>query len=85
MVKLLVARGAAINKDPEALHRAVDWLLDREVRHPGDWRVKRPRAKPGGWCFEYENEFYPDLDDTAAVITALHHAVQQTRPGGPGT
>jgi squalene-hopene/tetraprenyl-beta-curcumene cyclase len=60
--------------DHPALHRAAAWLLEREVRHPGDWKVKRPRAKPGGWCFEYENEFYPDLDDTAAVITALHHA-----------
>jgi squalene-hopene/tetraprenyl-beta-curcumene cyclase len=60
--------------DDPALERAAAWLLDREVRHPGDWRFKRPGAKPGGWPFEYENEFYPDLDDTAAVITALHHA-----------
>jgi squalene-hopene/tetraprenyl-beta-curcumene cyclase len=61
-------------RDHPALHRAATWLLDREVRHPGDWQMKRPKARPGGWCFEYENEFYPDLDDTAAVITALHHA-----------
>jgi len=72
----LAMQTLAFSGDPKhpALDRAAAWLLEREVRHPGDWRVKRPRAKPGGWCFEYENEFYPDLDDTAAVITALHHA-----------
>ncbi|HNR99533.1 MAG TPA: squalene--hopene cyclase [Planctomycetota bacterium] len=56
--------------DP-ALARAAKWLLDREVRLPGDWRVRRPRAAPGGWYFEYANEFYPDLDDTAVVVMAL--------------
>jgi len=72
----LAMQAMAVSGDPDhpALHRAAAWLLDREVRHPGDWRVKRPRAKPGGWCFEYNNEFYPDLDDTAAVITALQYA-----------
>ncbi|MGI8971747.1 MAG: squalene--hopene cyclase, partial [Dehalococcoidia bacterium] len=72
----LAIQALACSGDPEhpALHRAAAWLLEREVRHSGDWQVKRPRAKPGGWYFEYENEFYPDLDDTAAVITALHHA-----------
>jgi len=56
--------------DP-ALVRAATWLLDREVRLPGDWRVKRPHAAPGGWYFEYANEFYPDLDDTSVVVMAL--------------
>jgi squalene-hopene/tetraprenyl-beta-curcumene cyclase len=64
----------SVPRDHPVLHRAAGWLLEREVRHPGDWQVKRPQAKPGGWCFEYENEFYPDLDDTAAVVTALHYA-----------
>jgi squalene-hopene/tetraprenyl-beta-curcumene cyclase len=47
------------------------WLLSKEVRDLGDWSVKRPKLKPGGWYFEYENEFYPDIDDTAMVLLAL--------------
>jgi squalene-hopene/tetraprenyl-beta-curcumene cyclase len=72
----LAMQALAVSGDPDhpSLHRAAAWLLEREVRYPGDWQVKRPHAKPGGWCFEYENEFYPDLDDTAAVITALQLA-----------
>ncbi len=50
---------------------AADWILDREVREPGDWRVKSPRTPIGGWYFEYANEFYPDTDDTAQILTAL--------------
>jgi squalene-hopene/tetraprenyl-beta-curcumene cyclase len=54
-----------------ALQRAASWLLDHEVRSPGDWQVKNPNAEPGGWFFEYENDFYPDCDDTAEVLSAL--------------
>jgi len=50
--------------------RAVDWLLDREVRTQGDWS-RRAAAAPSGWCFEYANSFYPDVDDTAMVVIAL--------------
>jgi squalene-hopene/tetraprenyl-beta-curcumene cyclase len=55
----------------ESLARGVEWLLDHEVREVGDWRVKCPDAPPGGWYFEYANEFYPDCDDTAQVLHAL--------------
>ena len=27
--------------------------------------------EPGGWAFEYANDFYPDNDDTAMVLLAL--------------
>jgi squalene-hopene/tetraprenyl-beta-curcumene cyclase len=57
-------------KDP-AVRRAADWLLAREVRRKGDWSVKRPNTEPSGWAFEYRNEFYPDIDDTAMVVLAL--------------
>ena len=53
------------------LRRAAEWLLDREVRVPGDWQRRIPKTPPGGWYFEYENEFYPDTDDTAEVLAAL--------------
>jgi squalene-hopene/tetraprenyl-beta-curcumene cyclase len=53
------------------LRRAADWLLSKEVRRKGDWSVKRPHTEPSGWAFEYTNEFYPDVDDTAMVMLAL--------------
>lgn len=56
--------------DP-SLRRAAQWLLDREVRLPGDWRKSNPDGPVGGWYFEYANECYPDTDDTAEVLTAL--------------
>jgi squalene-hopene/tetraprenyl-beta-curcumene cyclase len=54
-----------------SLRRAADWLLSKEVRRKGDWSVKRPHTEPSGWAFEYTNEFYPDVDDTAMVMLAL--------------
>jgi squalene-hopene/tetraprenyl-beta-curcumene cyclase len=60
---------------PEAaLSRAADWLVTKEVRHKGDWSVKRPKTEPAGWYFEFANEFYPDIDDTAMVLLALSRA-----------
>jgi squalene-hopene/tetraprenyl-beta-curcumene cyclase len=55
----------------EALRRTADWLLTKEVRRKGDWSVKRPKTEPSGWYFEFANEFYPDIDDTAMVLLAL--------------
>jgi squalene-hopene/tetraprenyl-beta-curcumene cyclase len=57
-----------------AAGRAVDWLIEREVRRPGDWSLKRPGVEPSGWAFEYKNEIYPDIDDTAMVMLALGNA-----------
>jgi squalene-hopene/tetraprenyl-beta-curcumene cyclase len=54
----------------EAIDRACRWLLQKEVRRPGDWSVK-VRAEPAGWYFEYNNEFYPDVDDTIMVLMTL--------------
>jgi squalene-hopene/tetraprenyl-beta-curcumene cyclase len=55
-----------------ALLRASDWLIDRQVTDPGDWQIKRPGLEPGGWAFQFDNPFYPDLDDTAVVAMGLH-------------
>jgi squalene-hopene/tetraprenyl-beta-curcumene cyclase len=57
--------------DPRMI-KAADWLLSKEVRHTGDWAVKVPNTEPGGWYFEFNNEFYPDTDDTAQVLLALN-------------
>jgi squalene-hopene/tetraprenyl-beta-curcumene cyclase len=57
--------------DDPALARAVSWLLEKEVRNPGDWVSRRRGVVPSGWHFQYRNEFYPDIDDTAMVAMAL--------------
>ncbi|HYD48317.1 MAG TPA: squalene--hopene cyclase [Terriglobales bacterium] len=57
--------------DHPALVRAAGWLMDQEIRHAGDWAVRRPNLQPSGWAFEFENDTYPDIDDTAEVILAL--------------
>jgi squalene-hopene/tetraprenyl-beta-curcumene cyclase len=56
--------------DP-AIVAAADWLLAEEVRVAGDWSVRRPALAPGGWAFEFANDGYPDVDDTAEVVLAL--------------
>ena len=57
--------------DDPVLLKAARWLLDKEVKKVGDWKKACPAAEPGGWYFEYANEWYPDTDDTAEVLTAL--------------
>ncbi|MEM9706399.1 MAG: squalene--hopene cyclase [Pseudomonadota bacterium] len=54
-----------------AAQRAVQWVLDQQVHLPGDWSVKLPNTTPGGWAFEYANQFYPDTDDTAVALIVL--------------
>ena len=52
-----------------------EWLAAREAIEPrGDWSHRRPGLTPGGWAFQYRNDFYPDVDDTAVVAMALHRA-----------
>jgi squalene-hopene/tetraprenyl-beta-curcumene cyclase len=60
--------------DSEAMTQTADWLISKEVRRRGDWSIKRPDTEPSGWAFEFANEFYPDIDDTAMVLLALLHA-----------
>jgi squalene-hopene/tetraprenyl-beta-curcumene cyclase len=64
--------GVPLN-DPRMV-RAADWLISKEVRRKGDWSVKRPDTEASGWAFEFANEFYPDIDDTAMVLLGLMHA-----------
>jgi squalene-hopene/tetraprenyl-beta-curcumene cyclase len=58
----------------EALVRAGQWVLDEEIRGPGDWQVRRPGLVPSGWAFEFHNDNYPDIDDSAEVLLALRRA-----------
>jgi squalene-hopene/tetraprenyl-beta-curcumene cyclase len=63
---------AGVPRNDARLLKAADWMLSKEVRHKGDWAVKVRNAEPGGWYFEFNNEFYPDVDDTAQVLLALN-------------
>ena len=56
--------------DP-AMLKAARWLVAEEIREKGDWSVRRPDVPAGGWAFEFHNDNYPDVDDTAEVILAL--------------
>ncbi|MFE3946010.1 squalene--hopene cyclase [Streptomyces sp. NPDC059118] len=62
---------AGVSPDHPALVKAADWMLGEEIVRPGDWSVRRPRLNPGGWAFEFHNDNYPDIDDTAEVVLAL--------------
>ncbi|KIZ15115.1 squalene--hopene cyclase [Streptomyces natalensis] len=62
---------AGLPADHPQLVKAADWMLDEQVLRPGDWSVRRPQLPPGGWSFEFENDNYPDIDDTAEVVLAL--------------
>jgi squalene-hopene/tetraprenyl-beta-curcumene cyclase len=62
---------AGVPPDEPAVVRAAEWLLAEEISDTGDWSVRRPRLAPGGWAFEFENDGYPDIDDTAEVVLAL--------------
>jgi squalene-hopene/tetraprenyl-beta-curcumene cyclase len=62
---------AGVPRNDPRMIKAVDWMLSKEVRHKGDWAVKVRNTEPGGWYFEFNNEFYPDTDDTAQVLLAL--------------
>ncbi|MFB9905964.1 squalene--hopene cyclase [Allokutzneria oryzae] len=76
---MVALRDAGAPADDEALRRAADWLLGEEITVRGDWAVRRPAQAPGGWAFEFANDTYPDIDDTAEVLLALRR-VDHTDP-----
>jgi squalene-hopene/tetraprenyl-beta-curcumene cyclase len=65
---------AGLPRDHAAVRAAVEWLFARQVFVRGDWTRRAPRLEPGAWVFQFENAFYPDVDDTAKVVIALIRA-----------
>jgi squalene-hopene/tetraprenyl-beta-curcumene cyclase len=78
---LVALTDAGVEPDEPAVATGARWLLGEEVRVAGDWAVPRPELAPGGWAFEFANDNYPDIDDTAEVVLALRRA----RPGDAAT
>src|SRR5512135_1704781 len=64
-----------------AVAKSLEWLKTRQVLDvKGDWAEERPNVRPGGWAFQYNNAYYPDLDDTAVVVIALDRAKERIAP-----
>ncbi|MEH2416276.1 squalene--hopene cyclase [Nostoc sp.] len=72
VIRALVESGFA--PDHPAVVQAGEWLLQKQILDYGDWAVKNRQGKPGAWAFEFDNRFYPDVDDSAVVVMALHLA-----------
>ncbi len=62
---------SGLSPEHSAVRRAARWLLQREVRTKGDWAARRPRLAPSGWAFEFHNDHYPDIDDSAIIVMDL--------------
>jgi squalene-hopene/tetraprenyl-beta-curcumene cyclase len=71
VLTMIALADAGLPGDHPALTKSARWVLDEEIRGPGDWQVRRPHVAPGGWAFEFDNDNYPDTDDTGEVILAL--------------
>jgi squalene-hopene/tetraprenyl-beta-curcumene cyclase len=68
----LLEAGVGTADDPR-LKRMCDWLAERQITDvAGDWAINAPDLEPGGWAFQYRNDYYPDVDDTAVVGMLLH-------------
>jgi squalene-hopene/tetraprenyl-beta-curcumene cyclase len=78
LIMIALADAGLPPEDP-SLVRAGRWVLGEEIRGPGDWQVRRPGLAPGGWAFEFDNDTYPDTDDTAEVVLALRRAAVPAR------
>ncbi|MBD2104900.1 squalene--hopene cyclase [Leptolyngbya sp. FACHB-261] len=62
---------SGLEPDHPALVKGGEWLLEKQILDYGDWVVKNKVGKPGAWAFEFDNRFYPDVDDSAVVVMAL--------------
>ncbi len=76
-ITLVSLARSGISQHHPSSRKAVQWLLSQEVRIAGDWAVNNPEPEPTGWCFEFNNPYCPDVDDTAMVLLALHTAGYQ--------
>jgi len=76
VLAMVALADAGLPADHRCLQSAARWVLAEEIRGPGDWQVQRPGLAPSGWAFEFDNDGYPDVDDTAEVVLALGRVEQ---------
>jgi len=81
VLAMIALSDAGLAADHPALLSAARWVVDEEIRGPGDWAVRRPALEPGGWAFEFDNDGYPDVDDTAEVLLALGRVAPEAGAG----
>jgi len=70
-IAMVALEEAGVAPDHPSLVKSAEWMLAKQVLGPGDWQIKNKDAEPGGWAFEFRNDYYPDVDDTAFVLMAL--------------
>src|ERR1700722_1731509 len=70
-IAMVALEEAGVAPDHPSLVKSAEWMLSKQVLGPGDWQIKNKDAEPGGWAFEFRNDYYPDVDDTAFVLMAL--------------
>ena len=68
---MIALADSGLPTDHPALVRAAQWLVGEQILKGGDWQVKAKDTPPGGWAFEFQNDLYPDLDDTSEIVKAL--------------
>ncbi len=73
--KALIDSG--LKGDHPALRDAAKWLIDHQIFKTGDWSVKRPGLEPGGWAFQFHNDWFPDVDDSAVILMVLAEAAHE--------
>lgn len=75
-IRALEAAGLPL--EHPAMAASTSWLLSKQIFKPGDWCVKCPDLPPGGWAFEFDNNWYPDVDDSSMVLVALKDGLADT-------
>ena len=72
-ITVIALAESGLHSTHPVLAKAAGWLVSKQVLRKGDWAVKNRKGKPGGWAFEFFNDFFPDNDDTAMVLLALRN------------
>ncbi|MCS6927018.1 MAG: squalene--hopene cyclase [Candidatus Binatia bacterium] len=68
-IKALIDSG--LPPDHPSIVKGANWLIEQQIFRPGDWQIKNPHLDPGGWAFEFANDWYPDVDDSAVILFTL--------------
>jgi squalene-hopene/tetraprenyl-beta-curcumene cyclase len=76
---VIALNDAGLEPGDPVLRRAGAWLTAEQISVKGDWSVRRPQLASAGWAFEFANDAYPDVDDTAEVVMALDRLESRSR------